>query len=89
LAVNNFVATSNHWKSWYAARIVSVKISKEIVPFQQARVRIDSIGLPESDKRIRLRLFLGIRLNPKTSDSKTLVARPVLSRTENRLFTDC
>jgi len=37
----------------------SIKISKEIVSFQQARVGIpnlenDSVGLPETDKEIRL-----------------------------------
>jgi len=61
-------------------RSVSIKVSKEIVPFQQTLVKIpnlvsdvkhDSIGHPESGKKVRLQLlvFLGIRLQPKTSDS--------------------
>jgi len=29
------VLTANQWKSWYTARIVSTKVSKEIVSFQQ------------------------------------------------------
>jgi len=33
--INNFIATSNQWKSWCIARIASIKVSKEIVPFQQ------------------------------------------------------
>jgi len=61
LAEKIFVATSNQWKSWCAARIICFnKDSKEIGPFQQARVRIPNIGLrckkcfiwtPESEKK--------------------------------------
>jgi len=38
LAVNNFVATSNRWKSWQPKQqefSVSIEVSKDIVPFQQ------------------------------------------------------
>jgi len=60
---------------------VSLKFSKEVVPFQNPQVRIpslgvrcknDSVGLlaSESDEKIRvLIMFLRIRLQPKPPDS--------------------
>ena len=56
---------------------------KEIVPFleefsmQECDLKNDPIGHPESDKKIRLAVLLGIRLHPKTSDSATLVGRQI------------
>ena len=80
--MRNVAATSNQWKSWYTVQqefSVSVKTLKEIVPFQQALVRISNLGVRVkmidlvfrslSRKKIRLLVFLGIRhrLYPKTS----------------------
>jgi len=59
---------------------VSIKVSKEILPFPQGYpfkecdVKNDPIGHPESDKKIRLPVLSEIRLHPKTSDSATLVS---------------
>jgi len=47
LAVNNFVATSNinGNRGTQQEFSVSIKVSEEIVPFQQARVRIPNFGV--------------------------------------------
>jgi len=46
LAVNNSVATSNYWRSWRTAGILCFNKSfRRIVPFQQARARIPSLGV--------------------------------------------
>ena len=82
-AVNNFVATSNHW---YTTRIIwFIKAWKEIVPFQQAQVKIPNLGVwckiwfnwtsgVGLKVWLRLLVLLGIqlRLHPKTSDSLRL-----------------
>jgi len=58
---------------------VSTKFSKETVSFQQefpileGDIKNEPIGHPESDKKLRLPVLLGIRLHPKTSDSATLL----------------
>jgi len=44
---------------------------------QECDLKNDPIGHPESDKKIRLAVLLGIRLHPKTSDSATLVGRQI------------
>jgi len=65
---------------------VSIKVSKKILPFHveifnryelglltsECYAEKYLLGLAESDRKIRLRLlvFLGIRLHPKTSDSR-------------------
>jgi len=67
----------------HSKKSASTKLSKEVVPFQQefptqdCDVKIDPIGHPESDKKIRLRLLvlLEIRLHPKPSDSLRLRLR--------------
>ena len=85
MAVNNFVATSNQWKSLCTARILCFNKSftrncaiSTGIPNVGVRCKNNSVGLleSESDKKIRLRIFLliGIRfqLHPKTSDSLRL-----------------
>jgi len=78
LAVNNFVATNNQWKSWFTARIMfQQKFQKKLHHLnrnsQLRSVKNDPIGFSESesDKKIRLRILelLGIRVHSKTSDS--------------------
>jgi len=85
--VNNFVATSNQWKSWYTAKSICFKESFKRnctistgIPIFRSVMQNDSIGFTESEsnKKIQLRqrfrflVFLGIRLRPKTSESLRL-----------------
>jgi len=86
LAVNNFVATSNQWKSWCTARIICFnKIFKRNCtistgfPNFRGWCKKYSIWLPESDKiiwlRHRLLVLVGIRL-PLWLQPKTTLATP-------------
>jgi len=44
MAVNSYVATSNQWSRGTQQEFLnSIKVIEEIVPFQQARVRIPSL----------------------------------------------
>ena len=55
LALNNFVATSNQWKLVHNQELsVPLNVSKEIVPFQQARNRIPNLGVRCKNASVRL-----------------------------------
>jgi len=88
LAVSNFVATSNQWKSWHTARILcfnknfkrNCTISTGISDWGVWCKKVIRLNFRsrESDKKIWLRhwlwllVWLAIRLHPKTSDSLRL-----------------